>query len=147
MDVFKLFRGLIWFSLGLAPASASAVFLAEEPPDEVASYFYEEAAGPLYSLLDTDSTSGVTLLIIVLVAFIGSWFAALLGMLAWKSWSRTLFFAVCIFSFALLPLGGTTYATSLQVSLEALTYASEGALLVLLLVDPIRGRFQPARAA
>ncbi len=141
MDVFKLFRALIFVSIGLMAASVGAILLEPELPEEVSRYFHEEAAGPLFALFDTESVAGPLTLAIV---FLGAWLAALVGMLNYRHWARTVFIVTTILGYALLPLSGSTYATPLQGTLDALFYTVDGALLALLFVEPIRDRFQAA---
>jgi hypothetical protein len=144
MDACKLFRVLIYVSIGLLAAAIGALFIEPDPPEEVMRYFDEEAAGPLFALMNTDSMAGLVVTAILAAVFLVAWLAALVGMLDFRPWARTVFIVTAIVSYAMLPLSGSSYAGPLQGTLDALVYTVDGALLVLLFVEPIRGRFSPA---
>ena len=141
MDIFKLFRSLVLACFALLVLSVAAAFFASEPPEHISAYLDEEAAGPILDALLHGSAITQAVTILLLVAYLGAWIASLFGLLGFKPWARTVFIATTVVGFALLPFAGSSLVSPFEDIIDTLLSACDGALLVLLFIEPIRGRF------
>jgi hypothetical protein len=82
----------------------------------------------------------------LLIAYLAAYLAALVGMLRYKPWARVTFLATILVGGALSFTGGSSLYTAFELTVAALVSMVEGALIVLLFVDPVRGRFRNAAA-
>jgi hypothetical protein len=141
MDSIKLFRALIIAMLVCFIATILAVIFGPAPPDEITAWFDENGGGLLAPLFMPESWGPMISLFAVCLALLIVWIASLIGMWKFRSWSPKAYIAVTVFGLVLLPLGGQTWTTPLESTFNALMLMCEGAVLVLLFVDPIRAEF------
>jgi hypothetical protein len=142
MDVIKLFRILILASFALLALSLLFFWGAEEPPEPVAAWLGSEAAGPLFSAISDESLFGQVLTLVMALVFIGAYVASLVGMLGYRAWARMVFIGVTVLGFALIPFSGSSLASPMESTFDTLLSACDGALLALLLTEPVAGRFR-----
>src|SRR5687768_1057494 len=108
MDVFKLFRRLIFASVLIMAANFLAIFLEPDPPEAITDYLMADGAGAyLLSLLESESRGTLLGFALLGLAFLVGWLAALAGMCFFKPWSRPLFILIAMIGFLMLPLMGT----------------------------------------
>lgn len=141
MDAVKLFRGLVVASLALLAASFASLLITPDLPEPISDWIGSEGAGPLFAWVDYEST-GWLLLIGAVLLWTGAHVAALLAALRFRRWSRAFLIISTAVGLALLPFTGFTLNSALDTTLDTLLNTCDGALLVMLLLEPIRGRFR-----
>jgi hypothetical protein len=146
MDTFKIFRGLVIAAFVLVAVEIAAAFLAPDLPEHVQTWLDTEANGPLYAALETGPLAVQIAVGALLIAYLAAYLAALVGMLRYKPWARVTFLATILVGGALSFTGGSSLYTAFELTVAALVSMVEGALIVLLFVDPVRGRFRNAAA-
>lgn len=141
MEITKIFRGLVAASLVLFALGTVTSFLEPEFPDAVNAYVEGEAAGPLFGNLDSRPTSHLIVVVASAVAFLIAYLASCIGLLMFKRWARPLFIGVAVVGIVVLPFEGVTLTSPLLSTVETLFSMVDGALLVMLLFDPIKAKF------
>ncbi len=145
METTKVFRFLVLGSLALVIFTAVAAFYEPALPEAVTAYLDGEGAGPLYRNLDTGPLSTQIALGALLVGLLAAHVASCIGMLMFRSWARVTFIGTIVVGLALIPPGGSMLLGPLQSALDALFNMVDGAILVMLLVDPIKAKFAAQR--
>jgi hypothetical protein len=147
VETLKLFRLLIWASVALMGTTITMVAFETDPPDHVMDWFTGEGAGPLMSWLLNSSGTGLLFFSLFAAAFFGAWIASVVGLLRLRPWGRKLFIASMVVAYLLFPLMGYTFASPAQGTLDAMFYACDGAILVMLFIEPVRSSFRSSPAA
>lgn len=142
MAMLSIFRGLIFAALAFLAVLLIATWAGPDYPEEVTAFLTRENQGTLSVMLDAGSRGSQLAVGLLLLAYLGGYFAALLGMLTYRRWARVLFIVLLPVAFVLQGAVGTTIYTPLESVMEMTTHMINGALLVLLFVDPVRARFR-----
>jgi hypothetical protein len=109
-------------------------------PEPVAAYL-DENMGPLFAALDTGAIGLKLSVGALLFAYLAAWITALVGLLKFRRWARALFLVTVGLNLVLLTSGGTTLTSPLQSAMSTLASMAEGAIVVLLFVEPVRSEF------
>jgi hypothetical protein len=147
MDIPKIFRGLVAGSLALFALSLIIGFFEPAFPDEVNAYLEADGASPLFHLLDSGPLGLQILVWALVLGFLVAYLASCVGMLMFRRWARATFIAVAVVGIIILPFEGASFGTPLQSTVDTLFSMIDGALLVMLLFDPIKARFDNPSAA
>lgn len=141
MEITKVFRGLVVSSLVLFVVSACVGLLEPEYPEAVNAYLEGDGASPLFRDLDSRPTSYLIVLVVSALAFLIAFLASNIGLLMFKRWARTTFIVVTLAAFAFIPVQGVSFTTPLMSALNWLYAMIDGAILAMLLFDPIKAKF------
>ena len=142
MDAFKLFRVLIIAKLAGMIASVLASFFGPAPPHEVTDWFDRSGGGLLAPVFESENWSAILALLGFCLAYVVAWVATLIGMMRFRPWSRMWFIAMSVLGFLWLPVIGQTWTTPLEGLFNGLILMCQGAVLALLFVEPVAGRFR-----
>jgi hypothetical protein len=141
MDVYKLFRAVILVALALFTLFVASVLLEPEYPEVIAAYLDGDGSGPLRDLLNSDSPPVRYASLGILLAAMGTWLSALVGMFSFSPWSRKVYIAVVALGILLMPFMGDEFSFPASGTIQSLLLMCDGALVALLLTAPIRERF------
>lgn len=137
----KVFRGLVASSLGLFALSIGISFLEPDFPDAVNEYLDGDGAGPLLSGLFSGPLSLQILLGALVLGFLAAYLASCVGLLLFRRWARATFIGVAVAGIVVIPWEGVSLTTPLMSLVETLFSMIDGAILVMLLFDPIKAKF------
>ncbi|HEU5138272.1 MAG TPA: hypothetical protein VFU13_24210 [Steroidobacteraceae bacterium] len=141
MEITKVFRGLVAGSLALFAISIFISFVEPPVPDEVNAYLEGEGASPLFSIFESGPLSLQILLGALMAGFLIAYLASCIGLLMFQRWARATFIGVAVVGIVVLPWEGVTFTTPLTSTIETLFSMIDGALLAMLLFDPIKSKF------
>jgi hypothetical protein len=145
VDAVKVFRLLIVAEIVLTIASSSVAFMPGDTlPPEVDRWFSESGMSPLLRWIGERGEAAAIAAFALAAAFVGAYFAALIGLLLLKAWARTLYIGVFIAGVILYPLMGAALTTPVAAAVDYLLAACTGAILALLFVGPVQERFAHA---
>jgi hypothetical protein len=143
MDVYKLFRWVILAALALFTLMVITLLLEPEYPEVIAAYLDGEGSGPLRDLTLSDVAIVRYGSLGILLAAMGAWLCALVGMFSFSPWSRKVYIAVVALGILLMPFMGDDFSFPASGTILTLLSMCDGALVALLLTAPIRERFSP----
>jgi hypothetical protein len=141
MEITKIFRILVWSYLALFAVSIAAAFFEPDLPEPVSEYLDGDGAGPFMSALYSGTLGMQIALGALFLGFLVACIASLFGLLEYRRWARAIFIATNLLGFALIPSMGASLSTPLQSGIDTLLCMLDGAILVMLLVDPIKAKF------
>jgi hypothetical protein len=144
MPVEKIFRALIYATLTLLVAGVLAGVFAPGVPEEISDQLDAENNGLLAKLLDSDSLPVSSAVLAVLIVFLCLWIASLVGMLGFRRWARAMFILLTPIGVLLEGVMGASVVGPAEAMVGTAYMMCQGALLVLLFVDPVRSRFLAA---
>jgi hypothetical protein len=146
MAASSIFRGLIIASLALLVVTFIATWTVPDLPEDVAAYIDSQNVSSLGAALAHGNVGTQLLVGILIYGFFFAYVVALIGLLRFQGWARTLFIMLVPLSLALQAAQGTTISRPID-TFDMAAAMINGALLVLLFVEPVRARFREAAAA
>jgi hypothetical protein len=145
MAASSIFRGLIIAALTVLLIQLVATWTGPELPEDITAWLDSQNLSSLGAAL-AHGNLGTQLVVGVLIyGFVFAYVIALLGLLAFHRWARVLFIMLMPLRLALQAALGTTISRPVD-TFNSAAFMIDGAMLVLLFVEPVRARFRAAPA-
>ena len=144
-NAIRIFRLLIVVEIVLSIASIAVAFLPIEalPPD-VESWLSGDGQSPLVRWMEGQPRAVLLPALVLGLAFVAAYVAALVGLFFLKRWARALYVATFVAGVILYPLMGASITTPVAALVDYLLAAGTGAILAFLFVGPVQERFAHA---
>lgn len=141
MVATTVLRALVITEVVLLAASVSTLLLPSEVTPAIDDYLAGPGAGPLSRLVDGEPSAGTFAYGAVLVVFIATYIASLIGLLCLKSWSRRLYVVSFLLGACFYPLSGTSLVDPISGTVDYLAAVCSGAILATLFLSDARAIF------
>jgi hypothetical protein len=141
MEITKVFRCLVAALLGLFALSIALSFFEPDLPDALNAYLEGDGASPVVSIFISGPLSLQILLVTLALTFLIAFIASCIGLLIFRRWARAMFIGVAVAGFAFIFWMGVTFTTPVLTAVNTLINMINGAILVMLLFDPIKAKF------
>ncbi len=141
MATISIFRGLLIAALVLLVVGLISAWTEPEVPEAVAAYLDSLNEGSLGAALEHGNLGTRILVGLLAGGYLLAYLVSLVGLLRFQRWARTLFIMLMPLSLALEAAMGTSLSGPMD-AFESAALMIDGALLVLLFVDPVRARFR-----
>lgn len=125
----------------LVIASALSGFIPTQTTPEIDEFLLGEDAGPLVRLVESEAVAPLLLLALAMLAFLGIYIVALVGLLLLKPWARKLYVLSFVLAAGFYPLMGTTLSDPFSATIDHLWAACTGAILATLYLSDVRTIF------
>ncbi len=143
MGTIGIYRGLALAALVLLVVGLVATWTAPEVPEAVATYLDSRNQGSLGAALEHGNLGTRLMVGALLVGYLLAYVVSLIGLLKFQRWARILFIMLVPLSLVLEAAKGTSLGGPLD-TFRSCALLIDGALLVLLFVEPVRARFRAA---
>ena len=141
MAAIGIFRGLVIAALILLAITLIATWTEPDVPEAVAAYLDSQNVSSLGAVLAHGNLGAQILVGAVIFGYLVAYVVSLVGVLAFQRWARVLFIMLMPLSLVLQAALGTTLDRPIDTFNTAAAMI-DGALLVLLFVEPVRARFR-----
>ena len=146
MAASSIFRGLTIAALLLLIVEILATWNGADVPEEVAAWLDSQNLSSLGAALAHGNLGTQLLVGIVIYGYLLAYVIALVGLLKFQRWARVLFIMLIPLQLALKAAMGTTISRPVD-TFELAAAMIDGALFVLLFIEPVRTRFREILAS
>jgi hypothetical protein len=133
MDSTRVLRGLVVAEVLLITGSLSFSLFEPEVPEAVRTWLEGQARGPLIRVLESGEWSLRLAIGTLLLAVLGVYVAAILGLLTWRRWAPPLYIAATVGGLLILPSMGYSLESPTTVLLSAMRSMVTGLIIAMLL--------------